>query len=337
MNQLAYPYALFLLLLPFVWRAILPIVKGLHGDALRVPFIKDIELVAIKAGSLWSMGNTSDNRKYSKLFWIIYVIWALLTIAIARPQWVGEPIRLKNYSRDILLIMDISNSMLERDFAFKGRQIDRLSAVKAVASEFIGKRTDDRMGLILFGTRAYLQAPLTYDKQSVNDILWSMDAGMAGDSTAIGDALGLALKTLKDAPNLDNKMIILLTDGESNDGSMPLAQAIKLAKEEKIKTYTIGVGAPNAFLSSFFGVRLQSAQSALDEESLQELAAATKGTYFRAEDTSSLQKIYNTIDKMEPSLNENRFIQETKERYYIPLLMAILLGFGTVMMARKVA
>lgn len=337
MNQLAYPYALLLLLLPFVWRAILPVVKGLHGDALRVPFIKDIERVAIKSGGLWSMGSAGDNRKFSKLFWLLYVIWALLTIAIARPQWVGEPIRLKNNSRDILLIMDISNSMLERDFALKGQQIDRLSAVKMVASEFIGKRTDDRVGLILFGTRAYLQAPLTYDKKSVNDILWSMDAGMAGDSTSIGDALGLALKTLKDAPNLDNKMIILLTDGESNDGSLPLAQAIKLAKEEKIKTYTIGVGAQNAFLASFFGVRLQSSQSALDEKSLQELANSTKGTYFRAEDTQSLQKIYNTIDRMEPSLNENRFIQETKELYYIPLLVAMLFGFGAVVLARKVA
>lgn len=337
MNQFAYPYALILLILPFIWRAIMPIVKGLHGDALRVPFIRDIERVSIKSGSLWSMGQTNDEKKYSKLFWLLYLIWVLLTLAIVRPQWVGEPIRLKNNSRDILLIMDISNSMLERDFSIKGRAIDRLSAVKAVASEFIKKRTDDRVGLILFGTRAYLQAPLTYDKKSVNDILWSMDAGMAGDSTAIGDALGLALKTLKDTPNRDNKMIILLTDGESNDGSLPLAQAIKLAKEEKIKTYTIGVGAPNAFMSSFFGVRLQSAQSALDEKSLQELAASTKGTYFKAEDTATLQRIYNAIDKMEPSLNENRFIQETHELYYIPLLMALILSFATIFLARKVA
>ena len=160
MNQLAYPYALLLLLLPFVWRWLMPAVKGLHGDALRVPFIGDLEKISIQSGSLWRMsGNTAG---WSRGTWLLYLVWFLLVLAAARPQWIGEPVRLKNESRDIMLVMDISNSMLEQDFSLNGRRINRLLAVKRAASEFLKKRSQDRVGLILFGTRAYLQAPLTF-------------------------------------------------------------------------------------------------------------------------------------------------------------------------------
>lgn len=318
MNQLAYPYALLLLLLPFVWRWLMPAVKGLHGDALRVPFIGDLEKISIQSGSLWRMsGNTAG---WSRGTWLLYLVWFLLVLAAARPQWIGEPVRLKNESRDIMLVMDISNSMLEQDFSLNGLRINRLLAVKRAASEFLKKRSQDRVGLILFGTRAYLQAPLTFDKQSVDEILWSMEAGMAGNSTSIGDAAGLALKTIKDSNDPQNKIIILLTDGENNDGSLSLAQAIKLAQEEKIKIYTIGVGSDRNFFASFLGMQLG---SGLDERGLKDLAAATKGQYFRAEDSAGLQKIYDTIDQLEPTSRDDRFIQETHELYYIPLLAAI--------------
>lgn len=322
MNHFAYPYMFLLLLLPPLVRAILPAVKGLHGDALRVPFIDDIAKINIKSGNIWgSSFNNSD--KWSKSLWFLYLIFALLVTAAARPQWVGEPMRLKNYSRDILMVMDISTSMLEPDFAINGRRVDRLRAVKKVAGEFIAKRADDRIGLVLFGTRAYLQAPITYDKKSVEDILLSMEAGMAGNSTAIGDALGLSLKSLKDAPNPDKKIIILLTDGENNDGSLTLPQAITLAKQEGVKIYTIGVG-NDRYIESIFGVKLGGMKQELDEASLRQIAEETKGTYFRAKDTETLQKVYNFIDEMEPNANDDKVIQETRELYYIPLIAAFL-------------
>ena len=330
MNQFAFPYAFLLILLPFIWRFLWPAAKGLHGDALKIPFIKDLEKISIKSGALWQMGASTEGYRLSKLFWWLFVIWVLLVIAVARPQWVGEPIRLKNESRDIMLVLDISTSMLEPDFAYNNRRIDRLSAVKKTASDFISKRANDRIGLILFGTRAYLQSPLTFDKKSVEEILWSMDAGMAGDSTSIGDALGLALKTLKDAPKGDNKVIILLTDGENNDGSLSMPQAVKLAAEEGIKTYTIGVGSKNSFLGLFLG-----AAPGVDEKGLKALAQATAGQYFRAEDTSTLQQIYNYIDKLEAAPQENRFIRETTELYYIPLLAAIILSFILALVVRR--
>lgn len=331
MTRFALLYAFALLALPFIWRLIMPAVKGLHGDALKIPFIGDLEKISIKSGALWRIGSAAAGSGFGRFFWFLYLIWFLLVTAAARPQFVGEPIRLNNESRDIMLVLDISTSMLNRDFAYNNRRIDRLSAVKKTASDFIRKRAADRVGLVLFGTRAYLQSPLTFDKKSVDEILWSMDAGMAGDSTSIGDALGIALKALKDAPKGNNKVIVLLTDGENNDGSLSLPQAIKLAEEEGIKTYTIGVGTKGAFFNMFLG-----AAPGVDERGLKALAAATQGQYFRAESTSALQQIYNRIDALEATSQEDRFVRETKELYYIPLLAAILVSMALAIALRRI-
>ena len=323
----AYPYAFLLLLLPFLVYKLLPRVKGMQGDALKVPFLDDLERISIASGGIWAPKATTGNG-ISKPFLWMYLIWALLCVAAARPQIVGEPLRLQNNSRDIMLVLDISTSMLEPDFSFANRRITRLDAVKKVVSDFTTKRANDRLGLILFGTRAYLQAPLTYDKASLNDILWSMQAGMAGDSTSIGDALALALKNLKDKSG--DKVIILLTDGENNDGSLSLAQAIKLAKDEGIKTYTIGVGSPNIF----FQMLALSPQTG-DDKGLKELARQTKGQYFRAESTSDLQKVYDLIDKLEPTQGNENYIRETKDVFYLPLLGAVLVGLGLVFVMKR--
>ena len=174
----------------------------------------------------------------------------------------------------------------------------------------------------MFGTRAYLQSPLTFDKAAIKDILWTMQAGMAGDSTSIGDAIALALKNLQQSQSPQDNVIILLTDGENNDGSLSLAKAIKLAADEGIKIYTIGVGSANTFLKMF-----SLASSGVDEQGLKQLAQATKGNYFRAESTSDLQKVYQIIDTLEPTSNDERYIKETTELFYIPLLLAIITSF----------
>lgn len=332
MNHFAQPQFFWLLILPFIFRLLIPAMRGLHGDALRVPFLKDIEQINIKSGSSWRTSDTA--KKWSaKLSWL-YAIWGLLVMAAARPQWVGEPVRLPNMSRDILMVVDISNSMNERDFALQGRRIDRLSAVKKTAADFIKQRVDDRIGLVLFGSRAYVQAPITYDKSSVLEILAQTDAGMAGNSTSIGDAIGLSLKSLRNSDNKDKKVIILLTDGENNSGALSLAQAIQLAKDEGVKIYTIGVGAEQSFVNSIFGIRI-AVPSALDEESLNQIAAETKGTYFRATDTQSLAQIYQEIDKLEANENEDQFVREVKERFIWPLGMALILAAALAMFLRR--
>lgn len=328
MITFAYPSLFALLGLPFVFYWLMPAVKGLHGDAVKVPFIADLKRISVAAGGIWN--STAAEGRISKKFWPVYLVWVLLCVAAARPQFVGEPLRLQNESRDIMLVLDISTSMLEPDFAYKGKRITRLDAVKQVVSQFADKRANDRLGLILFGTRAYLQAPLTFDKAGVKDILWSMKAGMAGDSTSIGDALALALKTLSAAPKKEEKVIILLTDGENNDGSLSLGQAVKMAADEGIKTYTIGVGSPNVFFKM-----LSLAAPGVDEQGLNLLAQATEGRYFRAESTGDLQKVYEVIDALEASSSDERYIQETTELYYIPLLAAFALAMAMVWLLRR--
>lgn len=332
MIHFAYPAAFFLLIVPFIVRRFLPPVKGLHGDALYVPFWEEIFTVN---GKNKNSGLSGASAKNNKKIWILWAVWILSVAAAARPQWIGEPIKIKDYGRDIMLVLDISTSMREPDFVLNRRRIDRLTAVKLTAENFIKRRTNDRIGLVLFGTRAYLQSPITFDRQSVIDTIKTMDAGMAGNSTSIGDALGLALKNIRKGGDKGEKIIILLTDGENNDGSLSMAQAINLAYNEKIKIYTIGVGTKNAFVDSLFGISVSQSVGGVDEEGLKQLAEKTKGTYFRAEDTQQLQKIYNEIDKMEPSANEDQFTREVRDLFHIPLSLALMLSFVALFLKRK--
>ena len=316
-----YPDFAWLTLLPFIARLILPAVKGLYGEALSVPFVADFaDISAQSKAKSYSLARAGLTRG----FWACFLIYSLLVLAAMRPVQMGEPVRISNEGRDILMVTDISTSMLEEDFSTRNFRRSRLNAVKAVVSEFVKKRQDDRIGLILFGTQAYLQAPLTYDRQSVLEILNSVDAGMAGNSTAIGDALGLALKSLKDkGGELNRKVIILLTDGENNDGSLSVPEATAMAAQEGVKIYTIGVGGSRqSLLNSFFGV----GGSSLDEQSLKQLAAETEGRYFRADDLKGLVNVYKAIDLLEPESSDENFVYPRQELYYLPLLLAVLLA-----------
>ena len=323
MIHFEYPYLLSLAFLPFLIRFLFPSVKGMYGDALMVPFVEDFKSIESKNSN--AGGKYFSSAKINKKWWWLFLVWLLLVSAAAKPIKLGEPIRLEDKGRDILIVTDISNSMLEDDFAFQGRRLTRLGALRTVVTDFVSKRINDKLGLILFGTRAYLQSPLTYDRNSVQEILWSMEAGMAGNSTSIGDALGLALKTLKDSKTAtESKVIILITDGENNDGSLSFPEAIMLAKKEGVKVYTIGIGG-NSYASiagSFFGPMV----SSLDEKSLQQLAAETKGRYFRADSLSSLIDVYKAIDALEPVDMEQNFIFPRYELFYIPLLLAVILS-----------
>lgn len=330
MIEFAYPKLLLLIVLPFFTYWIFPPVKGALGSALRVPFIDDLMNIKNKALKIYS---PSGSKKiiFSLKFLYLFLLWTLLVIGFARPQYVGEPFRLKTQNRDIMLVIDISTSMLELDFATSNRRIDRLSAVKYVVADFLNKRTEDRVGLILFGTRAYLQSPLTFDRESVKNILQDTEAGMAGNSTSIGDALGMALKTMKEDKDKQNKVIVLLSDGESNDGALSMAEAIDMAEKEGIKIYTIGVGAEASFFGGLLGIR----NNELDEKSLQELAQRTKGNYFRATDLSSLKEIYDRIDKLEPVDHQGNIIREKKDLFYVPVVFALILSLLLVFLPRS--
>lgn len=332
LNHFANPQAAWLLLLPLVVYFMFPAIKKTYGDALKVPFLADIKQIQSVSGK----GISFKPAVFSAIkIFLLALVWVLIVLALCRPQWVGKPIPVKNEGREILLVVDISNSMSEEDFQYKNKMYSRLTAVKNVIDNFIDKRTSDRIGLVLFGTQAYLQAPLTYDKQSVKEILWNADAGMAGNSTSIGDAVGVALKNLAESEGKpENKVIILLTDGENNDGSLSLPQAIALAKEEGVKIYTIGAGSDSEnFFGGLFSIPVN---TGLDEESLQALAEETKGNYFRAKDVNSLFQIYNEIDKLEPMTSEGRYVQEVKELYPYAAAMALILFMILALLAKRI-
>lgn len=215
-----------------------------------------------------------------------------------------------------------------------GRQVDRLIATKAVMNDFIERRRGDRLGLILFGTQSYLQTPLTFDRKTVRTLMNESTIGIAGNKTAIGDALGLAVKHLRKRPE-DSRVLILLTDGANTAGEVPPLQAAQIAKEEGIKIYAIGLGAEEMIERSFFGSHKVNPSADLDEQTLQEIARLTGGQYFRARNVEELNKIYAILDRLEPVVQEESIFRPSKNLFFWPLGLALLLSLIPAIMNIK--
>ncbi len=223
-----------------------------------------------------------------------------------------------------MLAVDISGSMATEDMALNGDFVDRLNVVKAVVSSFVEERKGDRVGLVLFGTNAYLQAPLTFDLTSVNRLLIEAPIGIAGGKTAIGDAIGLAVKRLRLRPQED-KILILLTDGANNVGEVEPEKAAELAAFDNIKIYTIGVGADEMRMPGLFGRRITNPSADLDEDTLTAIAQTTGGKYFRARDTQGLLEIYSLIDELEPIDQDPETYRPIQALYFYPLGLGLAL------------
>lgn len=323
MIEFAWPYALLVLPLPWLVRRLMPMADAARQAALRAPFIDELQELPF--------AHRIATPKHS-LLWLAIVAWVLLVTAAARPQWLGEPIELAMSGRDLMMAVDLSGSMDIQDFKLNGQTVDRLTATKAVAGKFIERRAGDRIGLILFGDRAYLQAPLTFDRKTVNTLLQESAIGLAGEKTAIGDAIGLAVKRLRDNPE-NQRVLILLSDGANTAGEVQPLQAAELAAKEKLKIYTIGVGADEMIIRDFFGTRRVNPSEDLDEKTMTAIATKTGGRYFRARDTQELDKIYNMLDELEPVEKDKRFFRPRTELFPWPLGMALVLA-GVLVLAR---
>lgn len=309
-----WPFMLYLLPIPFLVRWLLP-AKEQAPQAIRVPFYA--ELCALDA----------ERQQKAVPIWfkalMICLIWACLVTAAARPTWVGDPVPLPQEGRDLMLAVDISKSMQEEDMETSGGYATRIAAVKAVVGEFIEKRMGDRIGLILFGQQGYLQTPLTFDTQTVNKQLQEAQLGFAGNATAIGDAIGLSIKRLRDRP-AESRVVILLTDGANTAGTDP-REAADIAAEANIRIHTVGVGADSKLVRGFFGTQRVNPSSDLDEETLTYIANATGGQYFRARDPAELLSIYNYLDELEPMPEEQTF-RPTMSLFHWPIAIAVLLS-----------
>ena len=332
MLSIEWLWVLAFLPLPLLYRFLLPVAKTGDESILRVPFIRDFMRV--------TTGSFSVNRN-RLLLWIGLMSWIFLVLAASRPQWVGDPIELPVSGRDIMLAVDLSGSMKMEDFVLGGnRTVDRLTATKAVAGEFIQRRVGDRIGLILFGRQAYIQTPLTFDRQTVTTLLYESSIGLAGRETAIGDAIGLAVKRFRamkqsalnsqlsqsDQESAKKSILVLLTDGANTAGEVQPIKAAEFAAQEGLKIYTIGIGADELIVPSLFGARKVNPSQDLDEETLTAIADATGGRYFRAHDTKELEEIYHMLDELEPVARETQSFRPKTSLYMWPLSVATFLG-----------
>ena len=316
MFQLEWPWILAVLPLPLLVYYLLPARVDNHEAALRVPFIDDFRLSQTS-----SMGQNS--QLWLKL--LSLVIWCLLVVAGSRPQWLGESVSINITGRDLMLAVDLSDSMRISDFKIASREVNRLTATKYVASQFIERRVGDRLGLILFGSQAYLQTPLTFDTKTINQLLQESAIGLAGERTAIGDAIGLALKRLDQSPQT-SRVLILITDGANTAGEVTPIKAAQLAAERELKIYTIGIGADEQIKSTWFGVRKINPSAQLDETTLKAIANTTGGRYFRARDTEELEQIYQLLDELEPLGLDQQSLRPVHALFYWPLAAALILA-----------
>jgi Ca-activated chloride channel family protein len=315
--QFEWPWLLWLIPLPLLVRWFVRPVASANDAVLRVPFLSDFGSSGVAASRAVSGGRW--------LLWIALLAWALLVIACARPQWQGDAVELPVSGRDLMLAVDLSGSMEVEDFEWRGRMVNRLIATQLVAGEFIDRRVGDRVGLVLFGQQAYLQTPLTFDRTTVKTLLDEAVIGLAGQATAIGDAIGLAVKRLREESST-SRVLILLTDGANTAGEIEPLKAAELAASEGLKIYTIGIGADEMMVRSLFGSRKVNPSADLDEETLTAIATTTGGRYFRARDLTQLEEIYQLLDELEPVEQDKQFFRPRHSLYPWPLGAAMLIA-----------
>jgi Ca-activated chloride channel family protein len=312
--QLEWPQVLLVIPLPLLVYLALPARPLQQQAALRVPVIDDFRFGATQADEI---------KPHRWRQWLSLLAWLLMVLAASRPQWLGESIAIPVSGRDLMLAVDLSDSMRTGDFKIGDQQVNRLQATKQVASKFIERRRGDRLGLILFGTQAYLQAPLTFDNKTVNRLLQESAIGLAGERTAIGDAIGLAIKRL-DLESDSSRVLILMTDGANTAGEVTPLKAAQLAAGRGLKIYTIGIGADEQIETTWFGIRRTNPSAQLDEKTLRAIARLSGGRYFRARDSEELAHIYGLLDELEPLPRDTQNLRPIQALFMWPLALALL-------------
>ena len=307
MFEFANPWMFILLPLPLLVRWLIPSYQE-SQDSIRVPFFQRlVKLTGLKP----QKGAVILQRVLFQKIWVP-ITWILLVCALAQPLWVADPIEQIKSARDLMVAVDLSGSMETEDFkAADGKKISRLVAVKQVLTEFAEQREHDRLGLIVFGDSPYLQAPFTEDHGTWLTLLAETDIAMAGQSTKFGDAIGLAIK-LFESSETENRVLIVLTDGNDTDSKMPPIEAAKVAKNKNVTIYTIAVGSPETV-----------GEEALDLEVMKSIATITGGHAYQALDRVQLQQIYKDISQLEPEEHETLSYRPRLSLHHYPLGVVI--------------
>lgn len=312
LDALAWPWALLALPLPWLMRWWPR--RNAAAPALRVPYA---------AGALAELGQAGGVASWRIGRLLLWLAWACLCVAMARPQQLGEPVTPPQQGRQMMLAVDVSGSMSEPDMMLGNQVVQRLSAAKAVLADFLDRRAGDRVGLLIFGERAYTLTPITADLTTVRNQLTDSEVGLAGRDTAIGDAIALAVKRLREQPE-GQRVLILLTDGVSNAGVLQPLRAAELAKAEGVRVYPVAFGGDGGM--SLFGVQIAAGDDPVDEATLRRIAELTGGRAFRARNTDELAGIYAELDRLEPITAAGAAVRPYIERYAWLLALAMLLG-----------
>ncbi|MBU2925771.1 VWA domain-containing protein [Colwellia sp. 4_MG-2023] len=271
-----------------------------------------------------SVDVTHQQNKKAPLI-VLTLCWLLTVLALSQPQWLGDAIDIPTEGREMMIAVDLSGSMQIEDMQLNGNTVNRLNMLKVVLGDFIQRRVGDRLGLILFADDAYMQTPMTFDRKTVKQMLDESVLGLVGQKTAIGDAIGLAVKRF-DAKQKSNKVLLLLTDGQNTAGKISPEQALELAIAKDITIYSIGIGADVMLQKSLFGTRRVNPSSELDEQTLTKLAEETGGKYFRARDGQDMSEIYQLLDQLEPLEQEQQQMRPLTALFYFPLALALLIS-----------
>jgi len=307
--ELSYPWVLLLLPLPLlIWR-FLPAYRA-QQEAVRIPFFSEF---AASAGRTPSRAAVILRRNW--LQWLVApLVWALILVSAARPQWVEPPLEKIESGRDLLLAVDISGSMDTTDFRGPdGRRIQRLDAVKMVLDDFISRRQGDRLGLLVFGNAAHVQAPFTQDYQALRELLDMTRVGMAGPQTMLGDAIGLAIKLFENS-KAEHRVLIMLTDGNDSGSRIPPAKAAEIAGEKGITIHTVAIGDPNT-----------EGNEIVDMAELENIAKQTGGSFFLGSDRKQLEDIYHQLDAIEKIEYETLSYRPKRPLFHIPLGVGLML------------
>lgn len=311
MFEFVYLWIFFLLPLPLLIRYLLK-AKQINYTQVWIPLAEGL-----------SEQQSSSPKGYLKSI-IPWLAWLLLLTALARPVWFGDPIRLQQQSRDMMISLDLSGSMQEVDMPLNGQTVDRLTLLKDLLKTFIEQRQGDRLGLILFADHAYLQTPLTFDLKTIQQMVDESEIGLAGSNTAIGESIAMAIKRFVENKN-EQRVLILISDGANNSGSIEPIQAAKQAAKNNITIYTIGIGAEQMIKRGIFGNQRINPSADLDEKALTEIATLTGGKYFRARNQTELQNIYQTLNQLEPIDSDFIAFRPEKDLFYWPLSTALIL------------
>ena len=308
--EFQWPWMFLALPLPWFIRLIFP--QAASSSTIFMPLAADAEAPAVSA-------------QHSTLRWFyLFGLWVLLVCSAARPIYIGEAVDVEQTGRDIFLAVDISGSMREQDMQLDGREVDRLTLVKSVLNDFIAERDGDRLGLILFADQAYIQAPLTPDLNTLNRLLQESEIGFAGRKTAIGDAIGLAVKRLEEN-QAEQKILILLTDGQNTAGAVAPIKASQVAAQQAVTIYTIGIGSDQTRARGLLNFGRYNPSADLDVQTLTAIAKATNGRFFRATSQQDLQAVYQTINQLQSIEQAQQRFRPVTEYFYWPLLAMLWL------------